>query len=101
VPEAGHDLREELESLAPLVRDQNAEMTGLVVGRDPLNGSAARADGGSRPGSALDSVRGAGKPSAQTRRRAGRKPYGPRPIRPQSVQAGTPADRATGRRYAS
>jgi hypothetical protein len=35
VPETGHDLREEFESLAPLVGDQNAEVPGLVVGRDP------------------------------------------------------------------
>jgi hypothetical protein len=34
VPETGHDLREELESLALLVGDQNAEVTDLVVGRD-------------------------------------------------------------------
>jgi hypothetical protein len=34
VPETGHDLREELEPLAPLVGDQNAEVTDLVVGRD-------------------------------------------------------------------
>ena len=35
VPEPGHDLREQLESLALLVGDQDAEMPDLVVGRDP------------------------------------------------------------------